>query len=40
MARSRYDWTQAKFERYVKEERGKGRGERLQALDNHSRFSI
>ena len=26
MARSRYDWTQAKFERYVKEGRGKGRG--------------
>ncbi|MGL5942124.1 MAG: TnsA endonuclease C-terminal domain-containing protein [Waterburya sp.] len=26
MARSRYDWTQAKFERYVKEGRGKGSG--------------
>lgn len=26
MVRSRYDWTQAKFERYVKEGRGKGRG--------------
>lgn len=26
MTRSRYDWTQAKFERYVKEGRGKGRG--------------
>ena len=26
MARSKYDWTQAKFERYVKEGRGKGRG--------------
>ncbi len=26
MARSRYDWTQAKFERYIKEGRGKGRG--------------
>jgi TnsA endonuclease N terminal/TnsA endonuclease C terminal len=26
MAISRYDWTQAKFERYVKEGRGKGRG--------------
>lgn len=26
MARSRYEWTQAKFERYVKEGRGKGRG--------------
>ena len=26
MARSRYDWTQAKFERYIREGRGKGRG--------------
>ena len=26
MARSRYHWTQAKFEQYVKEGRGKGRG--------------
>ena len=26
MARSKYDWTQAKYERYVKEGRGKGRG--------------
>lgn len=26
MARSRYDWTQAKFERYIKEGRGKGSG--------------
>ena len=26
MSRSRYDWTTAKFERYVKEGRGKGRG--------------
>ena len=26
MARSRYDWTQAKFERYIKERRGEGRG--------------
>jgi len=25
MARSKYDWTQAKFERYVKDEWGKGR---------------
>ena len=26
MARNRYDWTQTKFERYVKEGRGEGRG--------------
>ncbi len=26
MVRSIYDWTQAKFEPYIKEERGKGRG--------------
>ncbi|MDJ0742535.1 MAG: hypothetical protein QNJ32_04130 [Xenococcaceae cyanobacterium MO_167.B27] len=26
MARSKYDWTQVKFERYIKEGRGKGSG--------------
>lgn len=30
MARSKRDWTQAKFERYVKEGRGKGSGKQYK----------
>ena len=30
MARSRYDWTKDKFERYIKEGRGEARGKKYK----------